>query len=261
MSPFEYYRPSTMEEALSLLDRAVPLGGGTTLVPNRRKHSGFIDLQNLGLNGIKDEGDEIVAGATLTLQDIVDQGEAIFPKALVIACRQEAGRNIRNSATLAGRIISCDGRSPLATSLLALDAKAVLEPGKESIEIETLLAKRGDGSSPYIVCAFRIVKPKKSIYLQVGRAPTDLPIVCTAAAVLPVSGKEDRIQIAIGGYGERPVRIVVSCSPTRPDLYTSVISAGRDAYLKANDAWASGEYRSEVVSVLIQRVIKKVMEE
>jgi CO/xanthine dehydrogenase FAD-binding subunit len=35
MTSFQYHRPKTLAEALELLDRGVPLAGGTALTPRR----------------------------------------------------------------------------------------------------------------------------------------------------------------------------------------------------------------------------------
>ncbi len=257
MASFEYFRPQSLGEALELLDRAVPLGGGTTLVSKRRELNAVIDLQDLGLDGVAQEDNDILAGATLKLQSIIEMRE-LFPEALVEACQLETGRNLRNMATLAGRVLACDGRSPLVTSLLALNTRAVLEPGHEMIDLEDLLYQRENPRPPYILHSFRISKSDASVYMQVGRTPADLPIVCTAAARLPSGTNKNRIQIAMGGYGAYPAKVFVSDLTGQTDLCSSAAEAGRKAFSMAADAWASSEYRAEVASILVQRALERV---
>src|SRR3972149_2417265 len=118
MPNLKYLRPKTLDEAMEQLASGVALGGGATLAPRR-----------------------IPAGAGCPLQQLVE-AEGIVAPALAEACRREAAWNLRNVATLAGAVLACDGRSPLASALLAVGAKALLIPGEESISLDDLLDRR-----------------------------------------------------------------------------------------------------------------------
>jgi CO/xanthine dehydrogenase FAD-binding subunit len=67
MCPFEYHRPKTVAEALELLDRGVPLAGGTELTPRREEVSAVIDLRELGLDYLEAQDDIFVIGAVAKL--------------------------------------------------------------------------------------------------------------------------------------------------------------------------------------------------
>src|SRR5262245_55213339 len=118
-----YHRPQTLDEALTLLAQpnTIPLGGGTLLSHGPSDSVPAVALQLLGLNYLTKKGNELEMGATLTLQALLESEHC--PEPLKRALRLEAPLNIRNSATLAGALVACDGRSTLATVLLALDAK------------------------------------------------------------------------------------------------------------------------------------------
>jgi len=128
MCPFEFFRPKTLAEALELLERGVPLAGGAALTPRRGEKPAVIDLRELGLDNLEIQASTILIGAGLNLHKMVDAVH-ILPVALREVFIKEAGWNLRNMATLGGTIMSSDGRSPLLTVLLALGAKAVIEPG------------------------------------------------------------------------------------------------------------------------------------
>src|SRR5262245_42890199 len=118
-----YHRPQTLEEALTLLNEpnALPLGGGTLLSHDRTDSLQVIDLQQLGLNTLTKSGNNLGIGATATLQQLLESEDC--PNALKSALKLEAPLNIRNTATVAGTLVSCGGRSTFTTALLAVDAK------------------------------------------------------------------------------------------------------------------------------------------
>src|SRR5436190_14558809 len=118
-----YHRPQTLDEALMLLTQpnTLPLGGGTLLSKPATDSIQVVDLQALGLDSLSKNGNNLELGATLTLQALLESEHC--PPALKSALKLEAPLNIRNSATVAGTLVACDGRSTFASVLLAMDAK------------------------------------------------------------------------------------------------------------------------------------------
>ncbi|HXQ34284.1 MAG TPA: FAD binding domain-containing protein, partial [Anaerolineales bacterium] len=104
-----YHRPQTLEEALTLMSQpdTLPLGGGTLLSHGGTDSLQVIDLQLLGLNTITKSGSSLELGATVTLQQLLESEHC--PEALKSALKLEAPLNIRNAATIAGTLVSCDG--------------------------------------------------------------------------------------------------------------------------------------------------------
>jgi CO/xanthine dehydrogenase FAD-binding subunit len=90
-----------------------------------------VDLQNLGLSSITPRGNDLEVGATVTLQGLLES--EYCSNALKAALKLEAPLNIRNSATVAGALVSCDWRSTFATSLL-VDARLHLPDRKQSCD-------------------------------------------------------------------------------------------------------------------------------
>jgi CO/xanthine dehydrogenase FAD-binding subunit len=86
----EYHRPQTLDEALLLLTQpnTVPLGGGTLLSAQKADPVSVVDLQSLGLNTIKKQGNNLEIGATTTLQQLLEDDNC--PEALKKAIRLEA---------------------------------------------------------------------------------------------------------------------------------------------------------------------------
>jgi 4-hydroxybenzoyl-CoA reductase subunit beta len=114
LPPFEYHRPSSIEEALRLLeelgDAAMVVAGGTDVVPNM-KHglhdpAHLISLRGIpSLRGVEADERTIRIGAAETLSDI-GAHPAIVARvpALAEAARHVAGPQIRNVATLGGNL-------------------------------------------------------------------------------------------------------------------------------------------------------------
>ena len=259
MCPFEFFRPKTLAEAIELLDRGVPLAGGTALTPRRGEISAVIDLRELGLDNLEIQNCTILIGAGLTLQKMVDAVH-ILPVALREVCIKESGWNIRNMATLGGAIMSGDGRSPLLTVLMALRAQAVIEPGGNTIPLDDLLQQREGAGFHHLITAIRLENPSALVYEQISRTSADLPIVCAAVAHFPEEKAGNKFQVALGGFGSRPVWVEeAECILEDDSDIDAAVEACRKVYMKAGDAWASAEYRSQTCGVLVRRLLMELI--
>jgi CO/xanthine dehydrogenase FAD-binding subunit len=237
-----YHRPASLEEALTLLARTTPrthpLGGGTLLSHGQTDSIEVVDLQALGLNHIQARGKNLEIGATATLQQLLDMKDC--PEALRIGLKLEAPLNIRNAATVAGTVVTCDGRSSFITALLACDAKlTILNPKPQTVILGDYLPLRPHGLITVITMPLQIMLALE----YVARTPADKPIVCVALAKWP-SG---RTRLAVGGFGEAP-RLAMDGAETE-----GLETAARNAFHEATDSWGSAEYRMDVAATLSKR--------
>jgi CO/xanthine dehydrogenase FAD-binding subunit len=254
----DYLRPKTIEEAIELLARGVPLAGGTELTAKRYDLDAVIDLQFLGLDELTEQDGVIQAGAMVRLQQLVVSTISL-PQALQEACRYESAWNIRNQATLGGILMSADGRSPLLTVLAAMDPEVLLAPGNEAVRFAELMDRRRDRPGAFLILSLRLRHPKDLAYDFVARAPMDRPLVSAAAAYLDHDGKE-YLQVAIGGYGAGPSSWSVDVEGKDPETLLAEISGHAIGQFKgAGDAFASAGYRSEIAGVLSRRVVREVL--
>ena len=245
-----YHRPKTLEEALALLTQpdARPLGGGTLLSQGTPDSVHAVDLQLLGLDSLRVNGNSLELGATLTLQSLLESEHC--PEALKRALKLEAPLNIRNSATLAGTLVSCDGRSTFATMLLALDAKlsvsseqsSVVSDQSSVISLGEFLPLRPRG----LITSITIPLNVKLAFEYVSRTPADKPIVCVALA----QWNSGRTRLAVGGFGKSPM---LAMDGTASD---DVATAARNAFHEATDEYGSAEYRMDVASTLAKRCLE-----
>ena len=247
----EYFRPQSMDEALTLISQpdTFSLGGGTFLTQPRPDPIKVVDLQALGLNKIRKAGNDLEVGATATLQQLLETEHA--PQALKAAIQLEAPLNLRNMATVAGALVACDGRSTFATAMLALDAQLLIQPNDEEITLGNLLPLRDEILSGKLITKITIPLQARLTFEQVARTPVDKPIICVALAVWP-SG---RARLALGGWGDSP-------SLAMDGRETSGIEiAARNAAHDASDEWASSEYRMHMAETLAKRQLTYLQSE
>jgi putative selenate reductase FAD-binding subunit len=241
-----YHRPQTLDEALALLTQpdTLPLGGGTLLSHPTADSVSVVDLQRLGLDSLRVNGNELQIGATYTLQSLFESKEC--PEALKVAIKLEAPINVRNSATVAGTLVASDGRSPFATSLLAMDAKiTVVSSGQSSVvSIGEFLPLRPRG----LITSITIPLNAKFAFEFTSRTPADKPLVAAALA----QWNSGRTRLALGGFGKSPM---LAMDGTEAD---GLDAAARNAYHEAVDDWASAEYRMDVAATLAKRCLESL---
>jgi len=263
----DYFRPTTLDEALTFLSQpdTLPLGGGTLLSHTSTLRQAqdnaslsaspapdpvsVVDLQALGLNRIHKKGNNLEIGATVTLQQLLESEHC--PEALKTALKLEAPLNVRNAATVAGTLVVADGRSTFACALLALDAKLSVISNPPSgtsqssvISVGEFLPLRPRG----LITLITIPLNAKFAFEYVARTPSDKPIVCAALAQWTGA----RARLAVGGWGKSPS---LAMDGTEAE---GLESAARNACREAADDFGSAEYRMDVASTLAKRCLDTV---
>jgi CO/xanthine dehydrogenase FAD-binding subunit len=248
----EYHRPETLGDALALLSRpqpaTLPLGGGTVLSQPGAEQYAVVDLQALGMNAIDRQGNTLRIGATATLQQVFES-QAV-PEALRNAAHREVSLNLRQMATLAGALVCADGRSALATLLLAMDAKVKWLPGEQEVSLGDWMPLRETRKPGKLIAEISLPAAVTAGFETVARTPDDLPLVIVAAVQWP-SG---RTRVAVGGFGAAPA---LAMDGTEPGGAADAVA---NVFSQAQDAWASAEYRKEAGITLVGRLLNKAEE-
>ncbi|WKZ38220.1 MAG: FAD binding domain-containing protein [Anaerolineales bacterium] len=243
-----YHRPQTLDEALTLLTQpsTVPLGGGTLLSQPTTDPVSVVDLQHLGLDSIRVNGNELKIGATCTLQSLLESKHCF--ESLKNALKLEVPLNLRNIATVAGTIVASDGRSTFVTMLLAMDAKiemTIFDTSKtesRTSSIGEFILTRPKG----LITSISIPLNVKTAFEFVSRTPADKPLVCAALA----QWNSGRTRLTLGGYGKNPL---LAMDGTEAD---GIQEAAKNTYHEATDEWASAEYRMDVAAILAKRALE-----
>jgi CO/xanthine dehydrogenase FAD-binding subunit len=243
-----YFRPQTLEEALKLLAQPEtrPLGGGTWINQPHDESFAVVDLQALGLNQIQKVGNNLEIGACVTLQQLLAAADC--PAALIQTIQLESALNVRNAATVAGVLVTCDGRSAFGTAMLALDVRLTVAGGPKTETVYGLmeyLAIRPQG----LITKITLPLNAKLAFESVARSPMDRPIVCAALA----QWKGGRTRLALGGTGKAPA---LAMDGTEAE---GLEAAAQNAFHEASDEWASAEYRMDVAATLAKRCLEAVI--
>ena len=243
-----YHRPTTLEEALTLLSQpnTLPLGGGTLLSHVGVRLSLLSTCKHLVSTTSKKRATIWKLVRLFTLQQLLESGHC--PEALKTAIRLEVPINLRNSATVAGTLVTCDGRSPFACALLGLDARSTFEPPlpMPNLNIGEFLPLRPRG----LITPDSIPLNVKFAFETIARTPSDKPIVCLALA----QWGKGRARLAVGGWGRSPT---LAMDGTETD---GLETAARNACHESTDEWASAEYRMDVAATLAKRCLDAIAE-
>lgn len=250
-----YHRPKSLDEALALLARSdpqtVPLGGGTVLSRPGPGSFAVVDLQDLGLNRIEASSGRLEIGATVALQDLY--AHAGIPSGLRQAIRRETTYNLRQTASVAGALVSADARSPFATGMLALDAGLVWASGEET-SLETYYSQPEPRKTGLIL---RVVISSDGMcrYLSVAKTPADVPLVCGAVGQWP----DGRQRLVIGGIGAHPFVLQDKTKAQGQEAWTSLDAVIEEELNNAhsqsrNTENLSSDYLKTTISILVQRL-------
>jgi CO/xanthine dehydrogenase FAD-binding subunit len=202
------------------------------------------------LGNLRTKGNGIEIGAATTLQTMLESN--LLQPSLKSALHLEAPLNIRHAATIAGTIVACDGRSTLATALLALDAKILYyeksesntKPKEKEINLGDYLPIR----SPGLITQLQYSSQPRFSFDYVSRTPADKPIICIALALWPTG----RARIAVGGFGRSPLLAMDGKGVVGLEAST------RNALHASTDDWASSEYRMDTGVILAKRCLHQL---
>jgi len=247
----QYHRPKTLTEALTLVaqPKTYPLGGGIKLSQFSNDEYAVVDLQALSLNQMQKKGSKLEVGAATTLQVLFEHPDT--PEALKKAIRHEASLNTRNLATVAGTLVTSDGRSPFATMMMALDAELTLKNSEnkaETIRLGDFFPMREETLANKLITRITFSAKLNAAYEYVARTPADKPILCTAVT----QWESGRTRLVLGGWGESPT-LAMDGKGT-----DGIGKAAKNAAQDANDQWASAAYRQDVAITLTKRSLDQL---
>ena len=243
----KYIRAQSLEEAWTLNQnkRNRILGGMLWLRLGKGSINTAIDLSDLGLNAIEENGEEFSIGAMATLRDIeLHKGLNTYSSgAIVNAVKDIVGVQFRNMATVGGSIWGRFGFSDVLTVFLAMDSYVELYKGG-IIPLEQFAGMKKDND----ILVRLIVKktPCKVVYSSMRNQSTDFPVL--ACAVSRMNG-EYRASI-----GARPARAILLRSE-KADGFADFVA--ENAPTKGNIR-GSAAYRTHLIRVLTQRSMNKL---
>jgi carbon-monoxide dehydrogenase medium subunit len=277
---FEYYRASSVSEALSLLEQhhgAKVLAGGHSLIPAmniRLANPGvLIDIGRIKeLKGISAGNGSVRVGALTTHATIAASDQV--PQVLSEAAGRIGDPQVRNRGTIGGNIAHADPASDLPTVLVALGATihATSAGGERMIPaadfftgiLETALQ---EGEVVTAVTVPASGKGTGSAYTKLANPASRYAMVAAAASVTLDSGKCSNAGVAVGGLTPMATRAKsVESELTGNTLNPEVIAKAAGAVQNdlgddiLEDIHAGAEYRKSMATVFMERALTAAME-
>ena len=276
---FEYFAPTSLEEALRLLsaypEDAKLLAGGQSLLSILKLRLAnpayLIDLGRIpGLSYIREAGRDRIAIGALTTYAEMKESELLrsqcplLPQTTAVV----GDVQVRNRGTLGGSLAHADPAGDLPAAILALRAelKAVSPKGERWIQAKDFFLGMMTTalSSDEILTEIRVpvLSGWKSAYLKAARRPSDFA-VAGVAVCLKVDQNQvcEDISIGVTGVTDKPylaeaVEIKLKGKKLEPKVIEDAASAvTQDVYVMGN-IHGSQDYRSHLARVYTLRAIQ-----
>lgn len=275
---FEFFRPGTFDEALSLARTwggdGRFIAGGTDLVIQMRKGvtspAALIDIGRLpGLSDIVTTIERVHIGALVTHRQIerhhAFQAEL---RGLAESAAVVGGQQVRNLGTVGGNLCNASPAADLAPMLLCLNAQVHASSWSDEYVApltDFLLGPRRTALPPgALVTGVSFDAPSgqsATAFLKAGRRMGMEISIVSMAAMLKMDG--DRIgdvRIAVGAAGPVPFRAHASEAFLRGQTFSRVtLQEAADLAVAAasprDDLRASATYRSRIVATYLPRIL------
>jgi carbon-monoxide dehydrogenase medium subunit len=277
-SSFEYFAPTSLDEAVSTLERfgdeAKVLAGGQSLIPLMKLRitapRALVDIGSVrGLDGLAEHGGRLSIGALVTHR-ACERAEILKGRYGVLGATAPLVSDpiVRNRGTVCGSVAHADPQGDWGSALLALGAEVVAQgpDGERTIPLEDF------SSSPFmtaldpteIVTEIRTADagPRSGgTYLKLERKVGDFATVGVAVHVSLDNGTIGRAGIALTGVGATNVKAIdaeQALAGAAPDE-EAIAAAARLAAEAADpiaDTRGSVEYKRNVVRVFTERGLR-----
>ena len=280
-APFEYHRPSSLDEAvqlLSSLDEAKVLAGGQSLIPLMKFRftapAHLIDVNRVpGLDGIREDGGSLRIGALVRHNQMAgsDLISARYPT-LAAAAPQIADPIVRNLGTVGGSLAHADPAGDWGSVMLAVGGSVVARSarGEREIPMADFLQDIFTTalSSDEILTEVRVPSPGPGAggaYLKLERKVGDFATVAVAVHVSMEDGTIGRAGIGLTAVGTKNIQpaeaeSALAAKEPNDELFAE---AGRLAAAACNpfaDVRGSADYKRHVVEVFVRRGLARAVE-
>ncbi len=254
-----YVRAKSLDEAYSLL-KASPLnkilGGGLWLKKGNASLDTLIDLVDLGLDKIEDDGDFIKVGALVSQREFEKSSliKGIYSGMLSNAVSQIMGPAFRQTATIGGSVVGKFGFSDLLTALLATRTILVFYPSGE-ISLEDYLKEPGVRKE---ILTHVLIKKchRRAYFKKVGITALDYPLVNVA---ITHCVNHDRYTVVVGsraGVASYAYEVMEALDNGEKDFAKVAELVSKMKFTDSNAAKA--DYREHLAKVYVRRGLEEV---
>lgn len=274
---FDYYRPTSLREAISLLRErpdAKILAGGHSLLPMMKlglaAPSALVDIGRIpDLAGIRATETGLRIGALTTHATIAGSSEVHAACPVLAAAAEQIGdTQVRHRGTMGGSLAHADPGGDFPTVVTALGATLIAAgpDGERTIPADaffTGLFSTALGSEELLtwIDIPGYGPAAAGAYLKHRHPASSYAVVGVAAIVSLRDSICDQVRLVIGGVNPRPTR----CAAAEATLIDHpaddvTIAAAADRVREAltdpmGDLYASGEYRTHLATVMAKRAL------
>jgi carbon-monoxide dehydrogenase medium subunit len=274
-APFEYARPGTLAEALSLLaeDDARPIAGGQSLVPllalRMTAPKLLVDISRLSeLKGIDIKPEGIRLGALTRWCDVLNHPQlAAYHPLLVEAIGHVAHYQIRNRGTVGG---SCSHADPSA------EMPAVAVTCEAQFEIASMRGMRIVPAEEFflgiltttlepdeLLVAVRLPHwpaGRRYAFQEFARRTGDFAIAGCALFWDEEDGRCISPHVGVFGVADTPLRLptveaTLTDHPVTPGLIAKAADLAQESVVPHGDLHAPAAYRSALMRVMVERAL------
>ena len=281
-SEFEYLKPMSIDEAISLLrkygDKAKVLAGGSDLFINIKLH-GFrpeylVDITGITeLKGIIFNGKELRIGASALLSEIADSQlirdkyVTLFESVVEIATTQ-----VRNIATIGGNICNASPAADTAPPLIVLEAKVEIagRSGVRAVLLEEFFTGPGQtvlqaGDILTAISTPAPVQHRGTSFIRINRTASDLATLNVAVALQTDNSTCQDAKIALGAVAPTPIRAkkaeaILKRGKVNQDSIEEAANAVTEEISPITDIRSTVDYRKDVAAVITRKAISKAYE-
>ena len=284
MRAFEYHAPTSLNEAISLLQEhgegARALAGGTDLVVQMKENatkfpapSHIVSLLRVpelgGIEFSQGQGLRIGAGATMTdvaeSPVIRERYRAIPEGAALVGSVQTM-----NMATVGGNLCNAAPSADIAPPLLAFEAEAVIvaPSGRRSVPLDGFFLGPGKTllQPGELLAEVRVPAPPSgtgSAYdRHTPRKQMDIAVVGVAAVLTVIRARIERARVALGAVAPTPIRArkaeaaLEGQAPT-DEVFARAAEAAAEECSPISDVRGSAEFRRHIVRVMTERILRE----
>lgn len=279
---FEYYAPSTVDEAVRLLDRfggeAKVLAGGQSLLPVLKLRlagpKALVDINRIpNLDRIREEGDVLRIGATARTNDLNDS-ELIRTRYPILsdAAAVIADPLVRNMGTVGGNASHGDPANDLPACFIALGAYFEIQGphGQRSVAadvfyVDTFTTALEPNEILTEVTIPRARPDAGSAYAKLEKRAGDFPIAGAAVNVTLAGGKITGARIGLTAVGPTALYAkgagdsLVGHSPDEA-AFRRAADLAMQAAQPGSDLRGPAEYKRAMVGVLTRRALARAVD-
>jgi aerobic carbon-monoxide dehydrogenase medium subunit len=271
---FDYVRAGSVDEAVAALaehgDDAKVLAGGQSLIPLLRLRLSYpeviVDVGRVDeMRGVRDDGGDIVIGATTTHYDVLHDPLVREHAGLIVdATTTVADPAVRHRGTFGGALSHADPAGDLPAVAVALEAQMVIAGpgGRRTVAATDFFVdylQTAVGPDEVLV---EVRVPKYTgwghHYEKFHRVAQSWAIVGVAAVVRRDNGSIGEARVALTNMGATPVRAVAveqALAGAAPDAVAAAAEHAADGTSAPNDLNGKADYREHLARVLTRRAV------